>query len=122
RQLLGKMTTERHLGGDKGFEVVVVVVRRAAAPFGVGGGGCVLRDTGRRFRGLFGEDVVQRGIERLLDFGAAAEIAVPPLFLAGLEAIAGRTGGHVGMIAAGLVAITGRLAGIGEFRPLLGWF
>ena len=115
RQLLGEMAAERHLGGDKGFEIVIVVIRRAAAPFGIGGGCGVLRDARSRFRGLFGKDVVERGVERLLDFGAAAEIAVQPLFLGGFKAVASGTGGHVGMVAAGFVAIAARIAGIGKF-------
>ena len=85
RQLLGEMAAEGDFGGDKGFQIVVVVVGCAAAPFGVGGRRGILRRPGGRFRGLLGKDVVERGVERLLDFGAGAEIAVQPVFLAGLE-------------------------------------
>ena len=72
------MAAERHFGGDEGFQIVVFVVGGAAAPFGIGGGRGVLRHPRGRFSRLFGEDVVERGIERLLDFGAGAEIAVQP--------------------------------------------
>ena len=92
RELFGEVAAERHLGGDKGFQIVVVVVGGAAAPFGVGGRGGILRHAGGGFGGLLGKDVVERGIQRLLDLGAGAEVAVQPLFLAGLEAVAGRTG------------------------------
>ena len=90
RELLGEMAAERHLGGDKGFQIVVVVVGGAAAPFGVGGGRGVLRHARGGLGRLFGKDVVERGVQRLLDLGAGAEIAVQPLFLAGLEGVAGR--------------------------------
>ena len=96
RELLGEMAAERHLGGDEGFQIVVVVVGGAAAPFGVGGRRRVLRHAGGGFGGLFGKDVVERGVQRLLDLGAAAEVAVQPLFLAGLEGVAGGAGGHIG--------------------------
>ena len=84
------MTAERHLGGDEGFEIVVLVIGGAAAPFGVGGRRGILRHARGGFGRFLGEDVVERGIQRLLDLGAAAEIAVHPLFLARLEALAGR--------------------------------
>src|SRR5205085_7387039 len=42
-QLLGKMAAERRLSGYECFEVVAVIVRRAAAPFGVGGRRGILR-------------------------------------------------------------------------------
>ena len=121
RQLFGEMAAEGDFGGDKGFQIVVVVVRRAAAPFGIGGGRCILRRPGGRFRGLLGEDVVERGVQRLLNFCAAAEIAVQPVFLAGLELaglkiVAGGTAGHIARLgAAALVAIALGITGIGEF-------
>ena len=120
RQLFGEMAAEGDFGGDKGFQIVVVVVRRAAAPFGIGGGRGILRRPGGRFRGLLGKDVVERGVQRLLDFGAAAEIAVQPVFLAGLELaglkiVAGGTAGHIARLGAAFVAIALGIAGIGEF-------
>ena len=115
RQLLGEMAAERHLGGDKGFEIVVVVVRRAAAPFGVGGRRGVLRDARRGFGGLLGEDVVEAGIERLLDFGAACRDRGSAILPGRARSRRRRTRGHVGMFAAGFVAIGGRIVGIGKF-------
>ena len=81
RQLFGEMAAERHLGGDEGFQIVVVVVGGAAAPFGVGGRRRILRGTRGGFGRLLGKDVVERGVEGLLDLGAAAEVAVQPVFL-----------------------------------------
>ncbi len=117
-ELLGEMAAERHFGGDKGFQIVVFVVGGAAAPFGIGGRRGVLRHARGGLGGLFGEDVVERGIERLLDFGAGAEIPVQPFFLAGLERIARGAAGHVRSLAAGIVAIALRFTGIGEFGAL----
>ena len=117
RELLGEMAAERHLGGDKGFQIVVFVVGGAAAPFGIGGRRRILRHARGSFGGLFGEDVVERGIQRLLDFGAGAEIAVQPFFLAGLEGIAGEPPA-MSAIAAGAPRHSCRIAGIGEFGPL----
>ena len=123
RQLLGEMAAERHLGGDKGFQIVVVVVGGAAAPFGVGGRRGILRDARGGFGGLFGKDVVEPGIQRLLDLGAGAEIAVQPLFLAGLEAHRRRSRRpYREGSAAAVVAITAGIAGIGEFGPFGGRF
>ncbi len=81
RQLFGEMAAQRDLGGDKGFEIVAVVVGGAAAPFGVGGRRRVLRGPRGGFGGLFGKHVVEAGVEGLLDLGAAAEVAVHPFFL-----------------------------------------
>ncbi len=89
RELFGEVAAERHLGGDEGFQIVVVVVGGAAAPFGVGGRCRILRHAGGGFGGLFGKDVVERGVQRLLDLGTAAEVAVQPLLLARLEGVAG---------------------------------
>ncbi len=89
RQLFGEMAAERNLGGDKGFEVVSLVVGGAAAPFGVGGRRRILRGPRGGFRRLLGKHVVEAGVERLLDLGAAAEVAIQPLFLGRLEAVAG---------------------------------
>ncbi len=50
RKLFGEMAAERHLGGDEGFQIVVVVVGGAAAPFGIGGRCRILRRCGRRLR------------------------------------------------------------------------
>ena len=71
RQLFGEVAAERHLGGDEGFEVVGLIVGGAAAPFGVGGRRGVLRVARGRLGRLLGEDVVERGIQGLLDLGAA---------------------------------------------------
>src|SRR3954449_2774821 len=83
------MTSERHLGRHEGLEIVAVVVGGAAAPLGVGGRRGILRvasgGLGRRFRGYICEGSVQV----LLDLGAAGEVAIEPLFLARLEAVAG---------------------------------
>lgn len=88
------MVGERDFGGDEGFEIVVVVVRRAAAPLGIGGGRGVLRGAGGGLGRLLREDVVEPGVERAFDFGAAAEVAAQPVFLrrfrTGVEAVAGR--------------------------------
>ena len=111
RELFGEMVAERHLGGDEGFEIVVVVAGGAAAPFGVGGRRRILRHAGGGFGGFFGKDVVERGVERLLDLGAAAEVAVHPFLLAGLEGVAGGTEARS---VAALVAIAAGIAGIGE--------
>ena len=89
RELFGEVAAERHLGGDEGLQIVVVVVGGAAAPFGIGGRCRILRHAGGGFGGLFGKDVVERGVQRLLDLGAAAEVAVQPFLLAGLEGVAG---------------------------------
>src|SRR6476469_5326735 len=35
RELLGEMVAKGHLGGDEGFEIVVLVTRGAATPFGI---------------------------------------------------------------------------------------
>ena len=113
------MAAERHLGGDEGFQIVVVVVGGAAAPFGVGGRRRILRHARGGFGGFFGKDVVERGVQRLLDLGAAAEIAVQPILLAGLEGVAGGACRHIGGIAA-LVAIAAGLARIGELGTLSG--
>ena len=83
RQLLGEMAAERDLGGHEGFEIVRVVIGGAAAPFGVGGRCGVLRGPRRGLGRLFGKNVVEAGVEGLLDLGAAAEIVVHPFFLAG---------------------------------------
>ena len=85
------MAAERHLGGDERFEIVVFIARGAAAPFGIGGRRGILCHARGSLSGLFGEDVVERAIQRLLDFGTGAKVAVQPFFLAGLEGIAGRT-------------------------------
>ena len=89
RKLFGEMIRQRHLGRDEGLEIVVLVVGGAAAPFGVGGRRGVLRVARGRFGRLLGEDVVEAGIEGLLDLGAAAEIAVHPVFLGRLKALGG---------------------------------
>ena len=89
RELLGKVAAERHLGGDEGFQIVIVVVGGAAAPFGVGGRRRILRHAGGGFGGFLGKNVVERGVQRLLDLGTAAEVAVQPILLAGLEGVAG---------------------------------
>ena len=118
RELLGEMAAERHFGGDKGFQIVVVVVGGAAAPFGVGGGRGVLRHARGGFGGLFGKDVVERGIQRLLDFGAGAEIAVQPFFLAGLEAVAAEPPDMSRSARRRNRRHSWRIVGIGEFGAL----
>ena len=111
------MVAKRHFGCDEGFKVVVVIVGGAAAPFGVGGRCSVLRIAGGRFRRLFGKDIVETGIQRLLDLGAAAEVAVHPFFLGRLEAVC-RAIHHLGKIGSGILAIDAdRSIGIGEFGP-----
>ena len=119
RQLFGEMAAERHLGGDEGFEVVAVVVGGAAAPFGIGGRRRILRGARGGLGRLLGKHVVEGGIQRLLDLGAAAEVAVHPFFLARLETVAGRAARHLGALGAGILAI-GRagIVGIGKFGPL----
>ena len=122
RQLLGKMAAERHLGGDEGFEIVAVIVGSAAAPFGVGGRRRVLGGARGGLGRLLGKYVVQRRIQRLLDLGAAAEVAIHPFFLARLEAVAGRSARHIGTLGAGILAIgggrIGRIVRSGIFAPL----
>ena len=95
-ELFGEMAAKGDLGGDEGFQIVVVVVGGAAAPFGIGGRRRVLRGARRSFGGLLGEDVVEAGIQRLFDLGAGAEVAVHPLFLTGLKTVAGGAAGHLG--------------------------
>jgi len=92
RQLFGEMTAERDLGRDKGLQIVALVVGSAAAPFGVRGRRRVLRIPRGGLGRLLGKHVVQAGIERLLDLGAAAEVARHPFFLNRLETVAGGTG------------------------------
>ena len=111
RELFGEVAAERHLGGDESFQIVVVVVGGAAAPFGVGGRCRILRHAGGGFGGFFGKDVVERGVQRLLDLGAGAEVAVQPLLLAGLEGVAGGPAAISEAFPAAVLAIA---AGIGE--------
>ena len=113
------MAAQRHLGGDECFQIVVVVVGGAAAPFGVGGRCRILRHAGCGFGRLFGKDVVERGVQRLLDLGTGTEIAVQPLLLAGLEGVVSWAAAHIGGIAA-LVAIAAGIARIGELGTLSG--
>ena len=80
-ELLGEMAAERHLGGDEGFQIVVVVIGGAAAPFGVGGGSRILRHARGGFGGFFGKDVVEGGVQRLLDLACGCRgrgSATPP--------------------------------------------
>src|SRR4029077_2827735 len=76
RELLGEMVAKGHLGRDKGLEIVVLVAGGAATPLGIDGGRRILRRTRGRLGRLFGKDIVEPGIECLLDLDAAAEIAV----------------------------------------------
>ena len=85
RKLFGEMIGKRGFRGDKGFEIVIAVVRRAAAPFGVGGRRDILRGARGGFGRLFRKDVFEPGVEGLLHLGAAAEIAVHPLLGGRLE-------------------------------------
>src|SRR5258707_15803003 len=113
------MAAERDFSGDKGLEIVVVVVGGAAAPFGIGGRSGVLRGTRGRLGRLLRENIVEGRIQRLLHLGAGAEIAVHPLFLAGLKAVARGAAGHIRrMLGAGIVAKTAGMTGIGKFGPL----
>ena len=105
RQLFGEMAAKGNLGGDKGFEIVAVVVGGAAAPFGVGGRRGILRVPRSGLGRLLGKYVVEGGVEGLLDLGATAEVAIHPFFLARLETVAGRAAGHFGTVGAGIVAI-----------------
>ena len=117
------MIAERGFSGDERFEIVVLVAGGAAAPFGVGGGSSVLRGAGGRFRGLLGEDVVEGGVERLFDFGAGAEIAVHPFFLARLELVWLKAfAGGTGRIAPAILAKATLVVGSGEFSALMGRF
>ena len=115
RELFGEMAAERHLGGDEGFQIVVVVVGGAAAPFGVGGRCRILRHAGGGFGGFLGKNVVERGVQRLLDLGTGAEVAVQPLLLAGLEGVAGRACGHIGGFPAAVLAIAAGIGVLGAF-------
>ncbi len=81
------MAAQRRLGRDKGLEIVVVVVRCSAAPFGVGGRRGVLRRARGDIRRLLGKNVLHAGVEGLLDFGTGAEIGRHPLLGAGLEGV-----------------------------------
>src|SRR6202158_6349496 len=87
------MTAERDLGGDEGFQIVSLVVGGAATPFGVRGRRRILRGARGGLSRLLGEYVVEAGIKGLLDLGAAAEVAIHPLFLDRLENVAGGGGG-----------------------------
>src|SRR5207244_11705572 len=98
------MAAQCELGGDEGFKVVRLVVGGAAAPFGIRGRRRILGIPRGGFGGLFGEHVIQAGIEGLLDLGAAAEVAIQPLLLGGLETVAGAVG-HIGMLSGSAVAI-----------------
>ena len=113
RHLLGEVIRQFQLRGDEGFEIIVLVIGGAAAPFGVGGGRGILRGARGGLGRLLGKDVVEAGVERLLDLGAAAEIAVHPLFLAGLEAL----GAASGKLAAGFLAMAG-FPGLGKWGGL----
>src|SRR5204863_1830543 len=103
-QLFGKMAAERHFSGYECFEVVAVIIGGPAAPFGVGGRRGILRIARGGFGRLFGKDVVERGVQGLLDLTAAAEIAIDPVFTPLLEAVAGGAD-HFGGLSAGLFAI-----------------
>src|SRR6202011_1081548 len=107
------------LGGNEGLEVVAVIVGGAAAPFGVGGRRRILRVARGGLSRFLGKYVVERGVQRLLDLGAAAEVAIEPVFLARFETVAGRAARHFRTLGAGIVAI-GRagIVGIGKFTPL----
>src|SRR5258708_39085545 len=110
------MAAQRDLGGDKGFEIVAVIVGSAAAPFGVGGRRRILRGARGGLGGLLGKHVVEAGIEGLLDLGAAAEVAIQPFFLDRLEAVAGGAIGHLGTLGDSIVGIgKGCIVGIGKF-------
>src|SRR5215211_3540643 len=98
------MPAERDFGGYEGLEIVAVVVGGAAAPFGIGGRRRILRVARGGLGRFFWKHVVERSVQGLLDLGAAAEVPVEPVFLAGLEAVAG-TACHVGALAAGLFAV-----------------
>jgi len=102
------MIAERDLGGDKGFEIVLVIVGSAAAPLGVSGRSRIPRRARCGFRRFLGKDVVEAGIEGLLDLGAAAKIVVQPFLLGWLEAVAGR-------LVARAVAISGFVGRISPF-------
>src|SRR5436190_20092286 len=112
------MAAERDLGGDKGFEIVAVVVGSAAAPFGVGGRRRVLCSAGGGLGGLLGKYIVETGVQGLFDLGAGAEVPVHPVFLRRLETLAGGTGDHAigdhivaisrsGIVVAGIFAAFG---------------
>ena len=122
RQLLGEMAAERDLGGHEGFKIVAVVIRRAAAPFGIGGRRGVLRGARGGFGRLLGKHVVEAGVQRLLDLGAAAEIAVQPLFLDRLEIVAASPVGRSGGVAGTAIEAGTRVVAVGEFRAFRGRF
>ena len=93
RELLGQMIGERRLGRDEGFEIVVAVLAPAAAdagPFRIGrrllGGGAR-----RRGRGIVGKDVVEVGVEPVLDRGPAGlQILADPVAAAAVAVAVGR--------------------------------
>ena len=107
------MIGKRGFRRDEGFEIVVVVVRGAAAPFGIGGWRGVLRGARGGVRRLLGKHVVEAGVERAFDLGTAAEVRAEPFLLPavrrGVEAVAGRgfIAGCLAGIAAGCVATLG---------------
>src|SRR3954454_24371370 len=103
------MAAERDLGRHKGFKIVAVVVRRATAPFGIGGGRCILGATRGGLGRLLGKHIVETGVQRLLDLGAAAEIPVHPLFLAGLKTLAATPVDGLGTLAAAAIKAGARL-------------
>ena len=119
-ELLGEMAAKGHLGRDKGLEIVVLVARCAATPFGIDGGRRILGHARGRLGRLFGKDIVEPGIECLLNLGATAEIAVQPFLLAGLERFGDGTAA-LAMLAR-LVAIAIGTAGLGELGPFDGRF
>src|SRR5438067_4964981 len=100
------MAAQCDLGGDEGFKIVRLVVGGAVGPFGIRGRRRILGIARGGFGGLFGEDVIQAGIKGLLDLGAAAEVAIQPLLLGGLETVAGAVG-DIGMLGGSAVAIAG---------------
>ncbi|MGY4317063.1 hypothetical protein ACVWW1_006390 [Bradyrhizobium sp. JR3.5] len=116
-ELFGEVIGERQLGGHEGFEIVFVVAGGATTPFGIDRRRRVLRGARGGFGRLFGEHVVEPGIERLLDLGAGAEVAVQPFLLAGLKGgLAARACGHVGRLA--VVSVARGTIGIAVVRPL----
>src|SRR5690349_3231369 len=120
------MVVQRRLGRDKRFEIVFVVVRGTAAPLGVGSRCGVLRDARGSLRRLFGENVLESGIECLFHLGAAAEIAVDP-FLGGrfksvsaALAVAGCFAGHVAVAGRGWCRVSSLLATHQRLTVLIG--
>jgi hypothetical protein len=95
------------------------VTSAATKASGIGGGRRILGVARGGLGRLLGEDVVEAGVEGLFDLGAAAEVAVHPLFLDRLEILARGTGGHFGALGDQVVAI-GRagIVPVGKFRPL----